>query len=290
MAKLIFGCGYLGARAARRWRDAGETVYAVTRSSERARRLAAEGFKPLVADVTRPESLARLPQAATTLFAVGYDRNSAQSIEQVYVEGFFNVLEALPAETRRIIYISTTGVYGDCAGEWVDEHSPCHPLRPGGRASLAAEETLWRHRLGTRGVILRLAGIYGPGRLPHRAQLLAGAPLAVPTEGFLNLIHVDDAVNVVLAAAAAKVELPRRYLVSDGHPVRRGEYYAEAARLLHAPAPRFVEPAADDARALRAGADKQVDNSRMLAELRPSLDYPSYREGLAAIVAAEGGA
>jgi nucleoside-diphosphate-sugar epimerase len=184
-----------------------------------------------------------------------------------------------------VIYISTTGVYGDSAGDWADEDSPCEPTRPGGKASLVAEEALRRHRLGARGIVLRLAGIYGPGRIPNQAPLLAGEPLAVPTAGFLNLIHVADAAATVLAAATVEAELPRTYLISDGHPVRRGEYYAELARLLRAPVPRFVEPSAGDPRAARAAADKRIDNSRMLAELRISLAYPSYREGLAAIVA-----
>lgn len=290
MSKLIFGCGYLGLRVARRWRAAGETaVHVVTRSPERAATLAAEGLVPLVADVTRPETLRDLPAADTVLFAVGYDRASGKSIEQVYVAGFKHALDALPPAIGRLIYVSTTGVYGDCEGEWVNEDSACRPLRPGGQASLAAEDALWQSPLASRGVILRMAGLYGPGRIPNRAPLLAGEPLAVPTAGFLNLIHVDDAAAVVLAAEAADVSLPRRYVVSDGHPIPRGQYYAELARLLHAPAPRFVEPAADDSRAARAAADKRLDNSRMLAELHVSLAYPSYREGLAAIVAAEEG-
>jgi nucleoside-diphosphate-sugar epimerase len=289
MAKLIFGCGYLGLRVARRWRDAGEQVYVATRWPARAAALSAEGFSPFVADVTLPKSLAALPAAETALFAVGHDRASGHSIEEVYVGGFQNVLDALPAATGRVIYISTTGVYGNSAGDWIDEDSPCEPTRPGGKASLAAEEALRRWPLGARGIVLRLAGLYGPGRVPNRAPLLAGEPLAVPTEGFLNLIYVDDAVAAVLAAATLDIEPPRTYLISDGHPAPRGEYYAELARLLGAPAPRFVEPPADDPRAARAAADKRIDNSRMLAELRISLAYPSYREGLAAILAGQNG-
>jgi nucleoside-diphosphate-sugar epimerase len=282
---LIFGCGYLGLRVAKRWRDSGEQVYVATRSPARAAALATEGFAPLVADVTRPETLSGLPAAETALFAVGHDRTTGQSIEEVYVGGLRHVLDALPPSTGRVIYISTTGVYGDSAGDWVDEDSPCEPTRPGGKASLAAEEALRRHRLGARGIVLRLAGIYGPQRIPNQAPLLAGEPLAVPTAGYLNLIHVDDAAAAVLAAAAVEADLPRTYLISDGHPAQRGEYYAELARLLGAAAPRFVEPPAGDPRAARAAADKRIDNSRMRAELRVSLAYPSYREGLAAIVA-----
>lgn len=290
MAKLIFGCGYLGLRVARRWRQAGDVVHVVTRSADRAERLAAEGLQPLVADVTRRETLCGLPVVDTVLFAVGYDRSSGQAIEEVYVAGLRNVLDALPCGAIRLIYISSTGVYGDFEGEWVDEDSPCQPSRPGGKASLAAEELLFGHPRSRESVILRLAGIYGPGRIPNRAALVAGEPIAVPTAGFLNLIHVDDAASVVLTAASAAIDLPRRYLVSDGRPVRRQEYYAELARLLGAPPPHFLQPGAEDSRAARATADKRICNTRMLAELRVSLAYPSYREGLAAIVAAENAA
>ena len=288
MARLIIGGGYLGLRVARRWQALGEKVYVTTRSPERAAALAAEGFIPLLADVTEPASLAGLPAAETALFAVGFDRQAGRSIEEVYVGGFENVLDALPEETGRVIYISTTGVYGDAAGDWVDEETPCDPQRPGGTASLAAEETLWRHPLAASGMILRLAGIYGPGRIPNQAPLVAGEPIAVPTEGYLNLIHVEDAASAVLAAASADVPLPRQYLISDGHPVRREEYYAELARLLGAPPPRFIAPPSGDVRAARAAADKRISNARMLAELHVLLAHPSYREGLQAIIATGG--
>ena len=284
MDRLIVGGGYLGLRVARRWRDRGERVAVVTRSPSRAEKLAAEGFAPLVADVTQATSLVALPCAKTVLFSVGYDPGGGKSIEEVYAAGLRNVLDALPNATGRLIYISSTGVYGDSAGDWVDEDSPCNPKRPGGKASLAAEEILWRHPLGARSIVLRLAGIYGPGRIPNQAALMAGEPMAVPSAGYLNLIHVDDAVSAVEAAATVEAPLPRRYLVSDGHPVCRGDYYAELARLLGAPAPRFVAPPPSDPRAARAAADKRISNARMLAELRVSLRYPTYREGLAAIV------
>ncbi len=284
MTKLIFGCGYLGSRVALRWRDAGEPVHVVTRSAERAKLLHSEGFFPLVADVTEPTTLASLPQAETVLFAVGMDRASGRSVREVYVEGLRQVLDALPEGVERFIYVSSTGVYGPHAGDWVDEESPCEPLRETGRACLEAERVLEQHRLGERAVVLRLAGIYGPGRIPLAGKLQAGEPIPAPADGFLNLIHVDDAAEVVLAAEQ-HAQPPRRYCVADGHPAVRREYYAELARLLGAPPPRFSEPAADSPAAQRAAADKRVASTRMLAELRVKLRFPTYREGLAAIVA-----
>jgi nucleoside-diphosphate-sugar epimerase len=281
MVKLIFGCGYLGLRVARRWLAAGHMVYAVTRSQSRADELAARGLSPWVGDVTRPETLRGLPEAETVLYAVGYDRRQGQSMHEVYVAGLNNVLGALPGSTGRVIYVSSTGVYGDSAGEWVDEHTPCRPQREGGRACLAAEQALAAHPLGARGVVLRLAGIYGPGRIPRKELLLAGEPIPSPAEGYLNLIHVDDAAAVVLAAERAPT--PRVYVVSDGHPPRRRDYYMELARLAEAPPPRFSAPPSDAPAAQRAGADKRACNARLLRELDVRLAYPTFREGLAAI-------
>ena len=158
MTKLIFGCGYLGERVARRWRDAGDDVVVVTRSGERAEGVSSKpATSAIVADVTQPATLANLPSAETVLFAVGFDRSAGGSIEEVYAGGMQNVLAALPSDVGRFIYISTTGVYGNAGGEWVDEDTPPDPQRDGGRASLAAEASARRksvrrsrHRLAAR--------------------------------------------------------------------------------------------------------------------------------------------
>lgn len=286
MAKLIIGCGYLGLRVARAWRAAGETVYAVTRGGKRGGQLAAEGLIPVVADVTRPESLSALPAAATVLYAVGFDRSAGSDMRQVYVDGLRAALDALPDGIARFIYIGSTGVYGQDDGSWVDEDSPCLPTRESGRVCLDAERTLREHRLGARAIVLRLAGLYGPGRVPRRVALLAGE--SVPAaEGRLNLIHVADAARVVLAAERHATP-PRLYTVSDGHPPLRGEYYAEAARLLGAPSPRLVPADEGAAASERGGTDKLVSNRRMLEELHVELEFPTYREGLRDALAAAG--
>jgi nucleoside-diphosphate-sugar epimerase len=220
------------------------------------------------------------------LYAVGYDRAAGKAMRDVYVQGLRNVLDALPDTTERILYISSTGAYGQSDGQWVDEDSVCQPARDSGRICLEAEAVLRGHRLGERAVVLRLAGIYGPGRIPRQAALVAGEPIAAPSTGWLNLIHVDDAARVALAAEQ-RIEPPRLYTVSDGRPPQRREYYEELARLLGAPPPQFAEPAIDSPAALRAESNKRVSNARMLAELKVELAYPSFREGLAAIVTAE---
>ncbi len=277
------GCGYLGTRVARQWLAAGREVVAVTRSAEHASQLECDGLRTLVADVTRPETL-HGRRGRKVLYAVGHDRRESASKWAVYVDGLLAVLDALPARPERFLFISSTGVYGQADGDWVNEGSPCRPQRESGQALLSAEQALAQHALADRAIVLRLAGLYGPGRLPRSAEMSAGRPISVPSHGHLNLIHVDDAVAVVLAAELRACP-PRTYLVADGNPAGRRAFYAYLAELLGLPDPRFLEPQADESVAIRAQTDKKVDSSRILRELQVTLRYPSYREGLRAIVA-----
>lgn len=310
--KLLFGHGYLGSRIARLWRAAGQEVAVVTRSEAKAEELRSLGYQAIVADVCDPATLTNLPPAETVVFAVGYDRRTAaeHSIGEVYAGGVRHVLDAVQGSgfgvqrsekrsfanpqqgtgnPKLFVYISSTGVYGDADGDWVDEATPCRPLREGGRACLAAEQAITMHPLGGNAVVLRLAGIYGPGRLPRSEALQRGEPIDAPKDGFLNLIHVDDAARSVLRVEALidsdRLAPPQTYCVADGRPGLRRDYYAELARLLGAPPPRFVDPAADSPAAARAAADKRISNAKLLREVGVEFEYPSYREGLAAIVA-----
>lgn len=301
--RIIFGCGYLGSRVAKLWRSAGEHSVAFTRRADPTEEMLEAGAFAAQADVTQPETLAALqtlPALGGTLpesllYAVGYDRTAGPDIHSVYANGLQNVLAALPTSVTRAIYISTTGVYGTAGGGWVDETTPTAPHRDGGKASLAAEEILRAHPLGRRSAILRLAGIYGPGRVPYLDKLRANEPIAAPSAGWLNLIHVDDAARIVVAmdrwlAERDEADGPHVFCVSDGVPAVRGEYYAEAARLIGAPPPQFTTPPADSPAAARAGADRRVSNAKLrewMATLGLALLYPSYREGLAQILHAE---
>jgi nucleoside-diphosphate-sugar epimerase len=320
MAKVIFGCGYLGLRVARLWIARGKQVHAVTRSGERARLLAAEGLIPIVADIAAGGNISLPPDIETVLWAVGYSKaptsgrgdrrveipssldlkdesptappntlttgqgieRKGSSLHDVYVGGLQTALHWLPSSVNHFIYISSTGVYGQVTGGEVDEDSPCQPTREGGRACLAAEQVLKDSPLADRSIILRLAGLYGPHRIPRSKDLLAGLPIDAPSAGWLNLIHVEDAARIVLLAEQ-NAEPPKLYVVSDGHPVVRGDYYRELARLLGAAPPRFVDPPADSPAAARAASDKRVNPRRMFAELSPVLHFPSYQEGLTAI-------
>jgi nucleoside-diphosphate-sugar epimerase len=289
MAKLVCGCGYLGFRVARRWVARGESVWATTRSADRARELTAAGIHAIVVDVTQsfalPVGLAGLD---AVLFALGFDRSAHQTLEEVYERSLANVLGALPHTIKRFIYISSTGVYGQHDGSWVDEDSECRPTRAGGRACLSAERRIAHSPFHGCRIVLRLAGIYGPGRIPKLAAVQRGEPIGSVESSCLNLIHIDDAADVVVAVEQ-RVQPPQTLLVADGCPVSRGDFYRELARILHAPSPQFA--LADDARYLaeRRDGDKRVSNRRLRELVGMPLTYPSYREGLAATVVAAAG-
>lgn len=286
--KLIFGCGYLGLEVAQRWLKLGHEVWAVTRRADKAERLRSAGMLPIVADITRPETLTKLPAVESVLFSVGFERGGPQSIHDVYVSGLRTAVAALPEIPGRFLYISSTGVFGRADGELVTEATAPDPRREGGRAHWEAEQWLATSPVAGSVIVLRMAGIYGPGRIPRRRDIEAGEPIAAASEGWLNLIHVVDGARAVLAAEA-RAEPPELYLVSDGNPAIRGDYYRVLADLLGAPAPRFVDPAPDSPQARRAAADKRVSNEKLRSQLSLEFDYPSCREGLTAILSSESG-
>lgn len=283
MNVLIVGCGYLGLRAARRWLAAGCSVTALTRSAQRAEELERQGIAPVIGDVLQPSTLAGLPRADVLLYAVGFDRGAGVSKERVYIEGLRHVLQTMTTRVGRIVYVSSSSVYGQEGGEWVDEHSPTHPRSEGGRICLAAEQVL-REALAASaasGCILRLTGLYGPGRLLARREALQqGTPLAGSPQAWLNLIHVEDAAEAAVAAADRPAPEPI-YLVTDDRPVTRGEYFSRLAELCGAPPPRF-----DPAQTPRhgPGLNKRCRNERLRTSLGVSLRYPTLEEGLPASV------
>lgn len=276
---LVFGCGYLGRRVAAELVRQDTQVWGTTRSSARAERLQRAGIRPLIADWLDSRTLCRLPQVDRVLVAVSYDPASRHDRYSAQVDGLRNLLSQLPPQIP-ICYISTTGVFHQQHGEWVDEASPCRPLREAGRVALAAEGLLRAQRPNSAWTILRLSGIYGPQRLPRVQDVLAGRPIATPQHGYLNLIHVEDAVAAVIRSWAEPRQ--RLYLVSDDRPVVRSEFYRAVAERFQAPPPVFVEPSAEASVSGRAAGNKRVWNRRVRRELLPRLKYPTFLDGIQA--------
>ncbi len=273
--RIIIGCGYLGERVARRLLARGDRVIGTTRSPARAEQLEAVGIEPSFIDVTAAEPgwskvLSSAGRPSTIFWSVSVDRSASTSYRDVHVAGLGKLLDSVHAAgdpTARIVFASSTGVWGDEQGGTVTEATPATPSREAGRVLLEAEQMLAAHPAGP-GTSLRFAGLYGPGRLPRLADLRAGRPIAADPDSWLNLIHVEDAASVVVAVADAASPKPL-YVVSDGRPVLRREWYGRAAALAGAPAPTW------DIGAPRSrGGDKRVDPSLVMGDLGIRLGHP----------------
>ena len=265
---LIIGCGYVGRRAAARWLEQGKRVVGLTR--RHAESFETAGIVPVTGDILEPNSLKNLPAAETVLYAVGRDRSSGSSMREVYVTGLNNVLNTLP-KSSRFIYISSTGVYGQSHDELVDEQSQTDPMEESGQIVLEAEQLLLSQR--PEAIILRFSGIYGPGRLLRQQALLRGEPLVADANRWLNLIHVDDGVEAVLAAEVQGTP-GEKYLIADDMPVSRRDFYTLLAELLQAPPARFEHRAEPEM------PHRRVNNAKAKQMLGWKLRYPTYREGL----------
>jgi nucleoside-diphosphate-sugar epimerase len=282
---LIIGCGYLGQRLGAQLSLSGEDVHGTVRSKARAAQLAAQGIEPLIADVLDPASLRDLPTADRVFYCVGFDRSAGASMRAVYVDGVVNVLESLPSPLTRFVYASSTGVFGQTEGEWVDEDTPPHPRTESGRVCLEAEERVrdWTEKRhgAAQSVILRFAGLYGPGRVVRRALVERGEPIPGDPSKLFNLIQIEDAARVAIAALSVRAPDPI-YLVSDDRPVTRLEYYSLLAKLLNAPAPTFAPPQENSPDEGRDASSKRVANHRMKTGLALTLAYPNITTGLPA--------
>ena len=251
---LIAGCGDVGTRLARRLVLRGERVLGLRRSVGAL----PAGVVPLVADLGDPASLAVLPQGITRLvYLPAPDARTPQAYRRVYGEGLGALLERLDHATlERAVLVTSSAVYGEHAGAWVDEDTP--PAPPGFNGAILLEaEALWRSRLPGQPV-LRLAGLYGPGRARVLDELRAGRAMAPRDPPFyVNRMQVDDAAAALdhLLSLPAPAQL---YLGCDDLPLPQSELYAALAEMLGAPAPG-VGPAP-------AGiGNKRLSNARLRA-------------------------
>ena len=277
---LIAGCGYLGRRAAERWRRDGVRVSVMTRSAAKAEELADAGFEPIVGDLAAGDFPA-LPDVDTVLWAVGFDRTTGQSREAIWIDGLQCLLQQLPPTVKRFLYVSSTGVYGQTTGEVVSESIDPQPTTDSGKCCLKAEQMLQTRFDGQPAcslTVLRMAGLYGPGRLLRRvSDLKSSTPLPGNSGSYLNLIHIDDAVTAVKDVAAGQ-EVGLLNVVNTG-TLTRGEYYSELARLVDAPIPVFDESVPG----VRGGNKRVVSVVR--EPLRMKFQFDDVRAGLRDAVA-----
>lgn len=285
MRVLIVGCGYVGAALGAALAGRGHGVVGVRRSAAGATELAAMGIDPVVADVTSREDLQRIPGAFDWVVnAVASPRGGGvEAYRRTYLEGTRNLLEWLQeVPPKRYLYTSSTGVYGQDDGTWVDETSATDPDSLTARILVETEQELLRaaRERAFPAVVLRLAGIYGPGRDYWLRQMLSGEA-RVPGDGtrWMNMVHRDD----IVAAAEATLEQGRPgeiYNLCDNEPVRHLDFFRWLAGRLGRPVPPFA-PEDSSLRRKRGLTNKRVSNRKLREALGYTLRVPTYRDGYA---------
>lgn len=278
-----FGHGYSAQALARRLLPRGWRITGTTRTAEKAAALRAGGIEVLLpGDDPAPA----LGTATHLLISAGPDDMGDPGLRALRP-----ALDTVAGRLAWAGYLSTTGVYGDHGGGWVDETTPLTPATARGRARVAAEAA-WQDFARDTGMplhIFRLAGIYGPGRGPF-AKVRAGTARQIIKPGqVFSRIHVED-IAQVLAASIHRPDPGAIYNVCDNDPAPPQDVLAHAAHLLGLPDPPREDFATADmtpmARSFYAES-KKVSNAKMLRDLGVTLLYPDYRSGLAALLAAE---
>jgi nucleoside-diphosphate-sugar epimerase len=289
MRVAILGCGYVGLELARQLVDDHDVV-GVRRSKAGIEAIEATGAEAVQADVTDGTDLAAVPDVDALVFAASSGGRGAEAAREVYVEGLRTAIERFGARENapaRLVYTSSTGVYGDHDGGWVDESTPLEPTTEK-TAVLAEAERIAREvaaEYGIDGAVARFAGLYGPER--YRLERYLEGPV---TEGYLNMIHRDDAAGVVRFMLESTDE--DLLLAVDDEPAEKwafADWLAEACDTETPPKMTKSERLADDSLSepakRRILTSKRCSNDR-LCELGYSFRYPTYREGYQAAIEA----
>ena len=285
---LIVGCGYVGRRVAALHLARGEPVVGLVRGAASAQALERDGIAAIGTDLDG--SPADLPTRGERVyyFAPPPESGTTDPRLAAFLAGL-----ARSGQPRRIVYIGTTGIYGDCHGEWVDESRPANPSVDRAHRRWDAECRLrdWSATTGGELVVLRVAGIYGPGRLPLD-RLRRRLPMVPEDEApWTNRIHADD-LAAVCVAAMDRAPSGAVYNVSDGHPGNMADYFNRVADLAGLPRPPVIRLADADGR-LSEGLlsylreSRRLDNRHMLHELGVALRYPTLYAGLPACLAGD---
>jgi len=275
---LIAGCGDVGTVLGQELARKGHSVWGLRR---RAERLPPE-LRPLALDLTKDDLEGRIPPVDRVVYAAAADAGTEAAYRAAYVVGPQRLLDFLEESARsrvdRFIFVSSTAVYGTAGGDWVDEDSPCHPDGFRGTTVLEGEGRVRSSSLP--GVVLRLGGIYGPGRTrmldlvrSGQARCPAGEPV------WTNRIHRDDCAG----ALAHLLEHPNPdplYLGVDHEPTALCDLYRELAQMLGAPEPGI------DPQPARDRSNKRV-SSRRLRESGYRFRFPTFREGYRNLLAGE---
>lgn len=278
---VIAGCGYVGNELARMLVADGHEVFGIRRDASKL----AKGVRPIEGDLAVPRTLGPAPgRVEVAVFAVGADEGTEKAYRRAYLDGLAGFLEWLADEgqrPRRVVMTSSTSVYGQRRGEPIDERSPTHPTQFRGETLLASERLLAASGLST--VVVRLGGIYGPGRESLIDRAIAGELRTRPTPHFTNRIHRDDAAGLIRHLLFHPAPEPL-YLGVDDESAEESELYAWLAKAVGAAAPPMEDE--DDASGRRRSAGSKRCSNQRARESGYTFRYPTYREGYGALIRA----
>lgn len=275
MTVVIVGCGDVGTEAGLRFAAAGHRVIGWRRTPS----VLPEGIEPVAADLAG--DLPRFPaDTDIVVHAPAAGTRSVDAYRRVHLDGLANVLDALERDgvlPGRIILVSSSAVHGDADGQWIDERTPIEPPTPTAAILREAEQLLAAR--AAQGIVLRLSGVYGPGRTWLVDKVRAGSA-GGGAPRFTNRIHRDDAAAAIVHLATAVDDPAPAYLGVDEEPAVTTVVFAYLAGKLgvgYEPGPEADQPA----------TGKRLSGD-LLRSTGFSFTYPSYREGYAAVLAGRG--
>ena len=279
MRVLIVGCGYVGLPLGKELIRQGHEVFGLRRRA--LEELRAAGITPLGADISRPDTLKELPcDFDWVINCAASGGGSADEYRQLYLEGNRNLHSWLAERPpRKFVYTSSTSVYAQKDGSLVTEQSPAQPEAPTARVVVETEALLLAAaRSQFPAVILRVAGIYGPGRGHAFQQFLRGeARIEGDGSRYMNMIHREDLTGVILAALE-RGQPGEIYNAVDNEPVSQFAFFGWLAAELKRPMPPRVAMEEDLGRK-RGVTNKRVSNAKLRAELAYPFKYPDFRAG-----------
>jgi nucleoside-diphosphate-sugar epimerase len=276
---LILGCGDVGMRLLPLVRNRFR-VFAVTSQAERSDELRAAGAVPIVANLDQPDSLARLARLAQYIVHLAPPQSEGMTDQRTR-----NLTAILP-DRANMVYVSTTGVYGDCGGALVDETRLVNPQNARAKRRVDAERVLrkWARRSGSRLAILRVPGIYAADRLPIDRLKKGTAALRAEDDVYTNHIHADDLARII-AFALYRAQACRIYHAVDGSDMKMGDYFdavADRAGLSRPPRLPRAELATTVSPMLLSfmSESRRLTNERLRVELGVRLKFPHVQDAL----------